>query len=111
MKIRIQDKKDITIVLLEGNIMQEDSVIFRNRLDDLVQSGRIKIVLDLNGVNFLSSMCLAVIVETKNHLLEKQGDIKIAVVNFLVKNLFDLTRLSHRFDIYTSVEEAAAGFN
>ena len=110
MKIKIQERKDITVVLLEGNVMQEDVALFRSRLDDLVRSGRIKIVLDLNGVDFLSSMCLAVIVETKNQLLRKQGDIKIAVVNFLVKNLFDLTRLSHKFDIYASVEEAAMEF-
>lgn len=111
MKIKIQENNQITVVSLEGNVMQEDAVIFRNRLDDLVQCGKIKIILDLSGVNFLSSMCLAVIVETKNQLKEIQGDIKLAAVNFLVKNLFDLTRLSNKFDIYNSVEEAALSFN
>jgi anti-sigma B factor antagonist len=110
MKIKIQDKNQITIVSLEGNIMQEDVAIFRSRLDDLVQSGKIKIILDLKDVNFLSSVFLAVIVETKNQLMEKQGDIKLAAVNFLVKNLFDLTRLSDKFDMHNSVEDAIIGF-
>jgi anti-anti-sigma factor len=110
MKIKIQEKQQITVVSLEGNIMQEDVAIFRSRLDDLVQSGKIKIILDLNGVNFLSSIFLAVIVETKNQLNEKQGDIKLAAVNFLVRNLFDLTRLSDKFEICNSVEEAILGF-
>lgn len=110
MKIKIQDKKQITVVSLEGNIMQEDVAIFRSRLDDLVQSGKIKIILDMNGVNFLSSVFLAVIVETKNQLMEKQGDIKLASVNFLIRNLFDLTRLSDKFEIFNSVEEAILGF-
>jgi anti-sigma B factor antagonist len=110
MKIKIQEIKQITVVLLEGNIMQEDVAIFRSRLEDLVRSGRIKIILDLNGVNFLSSMCLAVIVETKNQLAGKQGDIKLASVNFLVKNLFDLTRLSDKFEMFNTVEEAMLSF-
>lgn len=110
MKIKIQDRQEISIVSLEGNIMQEDVAIFRSRLDDLVQSGKIKIVLDLNNVNFLSSMCIAVIVETKNQLINKKGDIKLAAVNYHVKNVFDLTRLSDKFEMYGSVEEAVLGF-
>jgi anti-sigma B factor antagonist len=110
MKIKIQDKQEITLVSLEGNVMQEDVAIFCSRLDDLVQSGRIKIVLDLNSVNFLSSMCIAVIVETKNQLTDKKGDIKLAAVGYHVKNVFDLTRLSDKFEMYNSVEEAILGF-
>lgn len=110
MKIKIQDRHGISVVSLEGNIMQEDVAIFRSRLDDLVQSGKIKIVLDLNNVNFLSSTCIAVIVETKNNLADKKGDIKLAAVNYHVKSVFDLTRLSDKFEMYNSVEEASLGF-
>jgi anti-anti-sigma factor len=111
MKIKIRDKQDITIVSLEGNIMQEDISIFRSRLDDLVQCGKLKIILDLSGVNFLNSMFIAVIVETQNRLGNKKGTIKLAAVNFLIKNIFDLTRLSGKFDMYNSVEEALLEFN
>jgi anti-anti-sigma factor len=110
MKIKIQERNRVTVVLLDGNIMQEDVAVFRSRLDDLVQSGALKIILDLNGVNYLSSMCLAVIVETKNQLIAKNGDIKLAVANFLIKNLFELTHLSNKFDLYNSVEEAMLAF-
>jgi anti-sigma B factor antagonist len=110
MKIKIQDKQEITIVSLEGNVMQEDVAIFRSRLDDLVQSGKIQIILDLNSVNFLSSMCIAVVVETKNQLKAKKGDLKLAAVNYPIKNIFDLTRLSDKFDMYNSVEEAILAF-
>jgi ABC-type transporter Mla MlaB component len=56
-------------------------------------------------------MCLAVIVESKKNLEKNNGDIKIAVSNFLVKNLFDLTRLSHKLEMHTTVEEAVLAFS
>jgi anti-anti-sigma factor len=110
MKIRIQDQADISIVSLEGNIMQEDVSMFRNRLDDLLQNGKIKLVLDMNGVSYLSSMCLAVIIDSKNRLSAQHGDLKLAAVNQLIKNLFEMTRLIKKIEIYDSIEEAAASF-
>jgi len=110
MKIKIQDQADISVVSLEGNIMQEDVSMFRNRLDDLMHNGRVKVVLDMNGVSYLSSMCLAVIIDTKNRLAAQKGDLKLAAVNQLIKNLFEMTRLIKKIEIYDSVEDATAAF-
>lgn len=101
----------VTVVSLEGNIMQEDVAMFRSRLDDLMHNGKIKIVLDMNNVSYLSSMCLAVIIDSKNKLMSQQGDLKLASVNHLVRNLFEMTRLIKKIDIYESVENAAAAFS
>ena len=110
MKIKIHEKGNVAFVTLEGNIMQEDVALFRSRLDDLIHNGKIKIVLDLNNVSYLSSMSLAVIVDTRNRLLDQKGDLKLASVNHLVRNLFEMTRLVRKIDIYESVEEAAAAY-
>jgi anti-sigma B factor antagonist len=110
MKLKIQEQAGISIVALEGNIMQEDVSIFRNRLDDLLHNGKVKVVLDMNGVSYLSSMCLAVIIDAKNRLSAQKGDLKLAAVNQLIKNLFEMTRLIKKIEIYNSIEEASAAF-
>jgi anti-anti-sigma factor len=110
MKIKIQEKGNVTILSLEGNIMQEDVTMMRNRLDDLIHNNKLKIVLDMNGVKYLSSMCLAVIIDIKNKLSSQRGDLKLAAVNQLIKNLFEMTRLIKKIEIFESIDEACRAF-
>jgi anti-anti-sigma factor len=110
MKIRIQEQGDIAILALEGNIMQEDVTMMRNRLDDLIHSGKTKVVLDMNGVNYLSSMCLAVIIDMKTKLVAQRGDLKLGRVNQLIKNLFEMTKLIKKIEIYDSLPDACQAF-
>lgn len=111
MKLKIQERDAVVVVGLEGNVMQEDVTMFRNRLDDLIHNGKIKIVLDLGRVSYLSSMSLAVIVEAKNHLLASHGDLKLASANNLIRNLFEMTRLIRKIEILDTVDDAIAAFN
>lgn len=93
MKLIIHELGDITEVIVDGNILQENIGALKTRLHDLVDNGKLKIVLNLVAVSYLSSMGLAVIVDVKNRLLELNGDLKIALVNQLIKNLLMITNL------------------
>jgi anti-sigma B factor antagonist len=110
MKIKIQERDVVTILSLEGNIMQEDVTMMRNRLEDLMHNGKVKVVLDMNRVSYLSSMCLAVIIDVKNRLSVLHGDLKLAAVNQLIKNLFEMTRLIKKIEIYDSIDDACGSF-
>jgi anti-anti-sigma factor len=110
MKIKNQEKGNVTVVSIEGNIMQEDVTIIRNRLDDLMHNGQVRVVLDMNGVSYLSSMCLALIIDMKTRLSAQKGDLKLAAVNQLVKNLFEMTRLIKKIEIYNSIDDACGAF-
>jgi anti-sigma B factor antagonist len=110
MKITVQEKESVTIVSLDGSIMQEDVAIMRSRLEDLIHSGKTRMILDLAGVTYLSSMCLAVIVSVKSQLVAKHGDLKLSSLNELIKNLFEMTQLVRKFPIYNTVEEAEASY-
>jgi anti-anti-sigma factor len=110
MKIKIQEKGDIVIVSLDGNIMQEDVTLLRTRLDDLMHNGQVRIVLDMKGVSYLSSMCLAVIIDMKTRLSAQKGDLKLAAINQLIRNLFEMTRLIKKIDIYFTIDDACKAF-
>ncbi|MBN1127356.1 MAG: STAS domain-containing protein [Chitinispirillaceae bacterium] len=111
MKIKIQEQGLVTVLSLEGNIMQEDVTLLRNRMDDLIHNKRVMLILDMNGVSYLSSICLAVIIDMKNQLNAHQGDLKLAAVNQLIKNLFEMTRLIKKIELYETVDEACRSFN
>ncbi len=111
MKIKIRETGEVVEVAVEGNVLQENVNLFKNRIIDLIDSGKTKIVLNLVDTSYISSLCLAVIVNAKKKLVTKQGDIKIALVNQLVKNLLEITNLVKKVELYESVDDAVASFS
>ncbi|NLG17066.1 MAG: STAS domain-containing protein [Fibrobacter sp.] len=111
MKLIIHELGDITEVIVDGNILQENISTLKTRLHDLVDNGKLKIVLNLVAVSYLSSMGLAVIVDVKNRLAELKGDLKIALVNQLIKNLLMITNLYKKIESFDTLEEALDSFS
>ena len=110
MKIHVSDKGGISIVVLGGNISQEYIPMFRLKLQELIEEGRKDIVLDLAEAQYISSMGIAIIVDAKTKVAKLDGDLKIVRLNKLIRNLFEITNLTRKFDIYDSVEDACAAF-
>lgn len=111
MKISIDESAAVAVVAIEGNIMQEYVGQFRGRLADLVDQGRVRIVLDMCESSYMSSMCLAAIVEAKNRTNRQGGDVVLASVPELVMNLLQITNLVLKFQVYSTVKEAVASFD
>lgn len=110
MKIRLIEHGDIVEVVIEGNVLQENVSYMKTRLLDLINDGKIKIILNMEATEYISSLCLAVLIDSKNRLTLAKGDIKIAYVNRLVKNLMEITNLVRKIDIFDSVDDALSSF-
>ena len=110
MKIKIEEKEGVTIVFIDGNVLQENVPLFRVKLLELLEANATSIVLDMISCNYISSMCLAAIVDVKKKLVEKNGDIKIARVNKLVLNLLQTTNLMKQIEVYDDIAAAIASF-
>jgi anti-anti-sigma factor len=110
MKIRIEAVGNVTVVFIDGNVLQENVPIFRVKLLELVEEGKVNIVLDMVASNYISSMCLATIVDVKKKLNELSGDLKLARVNKLVRNLLETTSLIKKVETYDDVEAAVKSF-
>jgi anti-anti-sigma factor len=110
MKIRVREMEDVAVVTVEGNIMQEYVSVFRTRLDDLIERQKVKIVLQLADSSYISSLCLAVIVDAKNRTTARGGDIRIACTNKLITNLLEITNLHKKIDLYDTLDAALSSY-
>ncbi len=110
MKIRIEDIENVTVVFIDGNVLQENVPIFRVKLLELVEEGKVNIVLDMVASNYISSMCLATIVDVKKKVNEQGGDLKLARVNKLVRNLLETTSLIKKVETYEEIDQAVQSF-
>jgi anti-anti-sigma factor len=111
MKVRsIEHNKDIVEIILEGNVLQENVSYFKNRIADLISNGKIKIILNMSETEYISSLCLAVLIDAKGKLTNLDGDLKIAVVSRLVRNLMEITNLVRKIEIFETVDDAINSF-
>ncbi|MBN1575157.1 MAG: STAS domain-containing protein [Chitinispirillaceae bacterium] len=110
MNFTVHEHNGVAELAIEGNILQESVDVLKERFNDLIENGKVQIVLNMAQSNYVSSLCLAVIVDVKNRLVQSKGDLKIANVNRLIRNLLEITNLVKKIELFDSVEEAVASF-
>ncbi|MCX7725653.1 MAG: STAS domain-containing protein [Chitinispirillaceae bacterium] len=110
MDYGIKMHNDIVEIITDGNILQEDVESLRKLFRELIKDGKIKIVLNLDKTNYVSSLCLAVIVDVKNRLSTMKGDLKLGKVNRLIRNLLEITNLIKKIEVFDTIEEALEAF-
>ncbi len=68
------------------------------------------IIVDLNGVHFIDSTALAILVQGMRRSRERRGDVRLCGLQQPVRMVLELTRLDKVFEIYSNRSEAATGF-
>ena len=73
--------------------------------------GNIKMVVNLEGVNFVDSTGLSTLVRGLKNSREKGGDVHVCCLQQPVRVIFELTRLDKAFNIFQSEAEASKAFS
>ena len=84
--------------------------LLKSRFFELIEEGKVQIILNMEQSNYVSSLCLAVIVDVKNHLVQENGDLRLCKVNRLINNLLEITNLVKMIQVYGDIEDAVASF-
>lgn len=100
LKIDINDKR--ATVDISGN--------FKDQLNNKIEKGNSKIIVNLTKVEYVDSSFLGALVAGLKRATMKNGDLKLVGLQSPVKAMFDLTRLYRIFDIYESMEDAEKSF-
>ena len=98
---------DVTVLALSGRMTRNESFgALSHRLEDLVQEGRCKLVLDLAGVSYMDSTCVGELVSGLMMVRKNGGALHLANPSPRVENLLSTARLTAIFQIFRSEEEA-----
>ncbi len=111
MKLLDRQQNGATVLELKGNIKgEQDGNILYDKLRDLIQQNRKKVVLDLSKVDWINSRGLGILISGLKIMRHNDGELKLAAVEGKVKSLLTLTRLMTVFENYDTVEDAVACF-
>jgi anti-sigma B factor antagonist len=94
------------VINVSGEIHVSTAPRFSQRLQETIDNGNRRIVLDLGAVEFIDSTGLSVLLSGLRRVTQLQGRMALVCTNPTVLRLFQITSLDETFDIFA--ERAAA---
>ncbi len=111
MKTTERQAGDITIVDVQGRIMFGDGEEqFRDAGTRAIESGRVKLVINMAGVPFVDSAGLSQLVRIFVTAGKRGGQMKLLNLTRRVQDLLTITKLVTVIEAFDSEEEAVASF-
>ena len=111
-KLLINEEKveDVIVLKLQGLVDSGTSQLMEGRLNDLISDGNVKIVVDLDLVDYISSAGWGIFVGEIKGVRQSNGDIKLASMRPDVREVFDLLEFNTLLTPYDSRGDALAAF-
>jgi anti-sigma B factor antagonist len=111
MKIEERAVSGVTILDLQGKMLiGEGDELLREKINQLVENGTGKIVLNLADVPYVDSAGLGEIVRCYTTVSRKNGKLKLLNLTKRIHDLLSITKLLTVFETYESEEEAVKSF-
>jgi anti-sigma B factor antagonist len=96
----------LTVVTVTGEIDVHTAPALREKLIGLVGQGKCSLIVDLQGVQFLDSTGLGVLIGALRRVRARDGSLDLVCTQERMLKVFRVTGLTKIFAIYNSVEEA-----
>lgn len=97
-----------TVIDVKGEVDVYTAPKLREKLVDLVSQGSHQIVVNLEGVEFLDSTGLGVLVGGLKRVKSHDGTLALVCTKAKILKVFSITGLSKVFPIYETVQEATS---
>jgi anti-sigma B factor antagonist len=102
---------DVTVLALAGRlVLYEGETALRDRINELVQAGRLKIVLDLRDVTYIDSAGVGTMIAKYLSVRRKGGDLKLLHLTKRSLRVMTITRLLSVFEAFDNEDDALASF-
>lgn len=105
MKV-IKKREHICIIEVKGSLDTETHQDLKNKLDEIVSESTKVIIVDMKGVNYISSAGIGVIMAAKKSL--KQKHISFAMIDLQpqIEKVFEAMKILPMVDIFRDMPEA-----
>ena len=104
----------VATLTVESLSTQEGVTLLMELFDEVSQFGAQSLVLDMQNLEYLDSVCLGCLVQALNHAVQSGGRIALVNTDGNVQHLFRVTQLNRLFPIchdvptaLTAIERAA----
>ena len=111
MEMKEEKRGEVLVLTLEGELMGgEGSQAVQDRIYKAIEKGEIFVVLDMDGIKWMNSAGLGIIMASITTLRGSGGDLKLANVNKRVLRPIEITKLDQVIEMFESLEKAVDSY-
>lgn len=111
LTIECQERENgVVVINVNGEITFENSDLLRDKINELVEQQKTRLVIDLANLKYMSSAGMGVLVHGLKKTRQGQGDLRLAHLSPKMRRVFLITQFTHHFSVFNSIEEAIKSF-
>ena len=112
MEIDERPTGEVMILDLKGKLtIGEGDELLKGKVNNLIQQGHRKLLLNLEGVPYVDSAGLGEIVRTYTTVSRQGGKLKLLNLTKRIEDLLSITKLLTVFETFESEQEAVQSFS
>jgi len=106
--VQVEDRGDWVVARASGDLDLTTAPRLRERVVQVVSEGQPRVVLDLEGVDFVDSTGLGVLVGLLKRTRSQGGDLRLVSTRRSLQKVLELTSLDRALPLARTVDEALA---
>jgi len=110
MKIETRESDGVHIIAFEGNLDTNTSPEAEAKINELLEAGKQKLLVNFEQLNFISSAGLRILLATVKKLNTSGGALRICSLNSTVQEVFDISGFATILSVKGTEEEALSSF-
>lgn len=110
LSLDIDNRQEISVMRVRGRVDSDTAPELDDALTKILQNNRNKIVLDLQGVDYMSSAGLRAMVKAYQTAKKSGGDLRLASVSHPVEVILRTVGMMQMLQMYPTDQEAMASF-
>ncbi len=110
MEVTVKEVDEVSVLSFEGNLDTNTAPQAQAQINQLIDGGSSKILINFDELNYISSAGLRVLLATAKKLKTTDGDLKICGLNKTVQEVFDISGFSSILSVVATEEDALAAF-
>ncbi|MGD8402581.1 MAG: STAS domain-containing protein [Anaerolineales bacterium] len=110
LSIVTDSTQNVAVMKVKGRVDSNTASELDNALENLLNSNKDKIVLDLENVDYLSSAGLRALVKALKDAQKSGGDLRLAAVSEPIDVILRTVGMLQMFKMFPNNEEAVASF-
>jgi anti-sigma B factor antagonist len=110
LSIETDNRKSVSVMKVKGRVDSETAPELEDALTKLLQDNHNQIVLNLQGVDYISSAGLRAVVKAYQAAKKSGGDLRLASVSEPVEVILRTVGMMQMLQMYPTEQEAMAAF-
>lgn len=110
MEITVREEANVTVLNLKGRLDLATGTALKEEVKKLIEKDKAQIHFNLREVEFINSSGLGSLVSTMKEIRLRKGRLTLSDLASYVQEIFEITQLSHIFEIFPTEAEAVNSY-